>query len=116
MKIKSLGDVFAATLTAMRRGIDKNGHCRLRSNYICDNIWDIYIKADTQEGKELCEQARALIRERIGCRFSVGYWLVDNSPEARDFFNTVGGWNAAWEQQVNLYRLRWLESLVEEFK
>lgn len=112
MKIKSLGDVFAATLTAMRRGIDKNGHCRLRSNYICDNIWDVYLEADTQEGKELCEQARALIRERIGCRFSVGYWLVDNVPAARKVFVE----DVDWEAQVNLYRLRWLENLVEEFK
>jgi hypothetical protein len=82
------------------------------SRYICDRIADLYCSNDID--KSLAGQ---VIKERIGHKFSIEYWLRDEGHISADFAEVAryGNRELFEVKQMHAYRLRWLKSLIAEF-
>ena len=106
---QAIADVFKKVHNKMKRNPPWGNKCF--SHYIryniavvaCDNI-DKYL-------------AGQVIKERIGDRFSVEYWLRDEGHISADFVEAArwGDREAFEVKQMHAYRLRWLKSLIAEF-
>lgn len=58
------------------------------------------------------QQAKEIIRVRMNHSGSLNHWLVQNVPSALKLANKN---NVEFEEQVQEYRHRWLDALIEEF-
>jgi hypothetical protein len=106
---QTIADVFKKVHRRMQRNPpwgNKNN-----SRYICDNIAEM--RCDNID-KYLAGQ---VIKERIGDRFSVEYWLRDEGHISADFVEAArwGDREAFEVKQIHAYRLRWLKALIAEF-
>jgi hypothetical protein len=106
---QAIADVFKKVHNKMKRNPPWGNKCF--SRYICDNIAEM--RCDNID-KYLAGQ---VIKERIGDRFSVEYWLRDEGHISADFVEAArwGDREAFEVKQMHAYRLRWLKSLIAEF-
>jgi len=81
------------------------------TRFICNAI-----DAQFEGGKvhiKLTSAASSIICERIFPKVTVESWLQANSPEFSTWYNTRP---SDYREQLQLYRLRWLDALIEEFE
>lgn len=111
----SLSALFETVYANMRSFTDKDGNIDEAdySPYICDNIYSLRDSIGCKFDNDTISEARRIIQERIEKKFSVAEWLRDRVPEANRLYKKNPD---KFDQQVNLYRLRWLKALAEEFR
>ena len=75
------------------------------SSYVCNAIEDA-VRTDEQE--KLKDEIHTLIRKRLNGNNTIYGWLSD----------TVGrkAMSRATDEQLQDYRLRWMDSLIQEYK
>lgn len=102
---KQIADVFRASKNFLiRDSTDENW--RYRTPYICCAIADV--RGYTAASKIA---ATAVISKRLGNQPTVRSWLIDKGYFTKNTF----AYHADMAQQIQLYRHRWLDSLIEEF-
>lgn len=111
----SLSALFETVYANMKSFTDKDGNIDEAdySPYICDNIYSLRDSIGCKFNTDTILEARRIIQERIEKKFSVAEWLRDRVPEANRLYKKDPD---KFDQQVNLYRLRWLKALAEEFR
>lgn len=75
-----------------------------------------YICVALNECEDVLAQgwAKSIIDERLGFQAAgAGSWLLMNVPDARHYRETHSYYE--WFRQVQAYRHRWVDALIEEF-
>jgi L-amino acid N-acyltransferase YncA len=91
-------------------GWDKYLHDLHGRVYICDSIRKAYHEEEIT--RKAMRTATALVMKRISPNGSVGQWLQANVGYRVKF----GKGHNAYYKQVQAYRHRWVDALIEEFK
>ena len=90
-------------------GWDRYLHDLVNRVYICDAISKAYYEEEIT--RKAMRTATALVTKRISPSGSVGQWLQANVGYRVKF----GKGHNAYYKQVQAYRHRWLDALIEEF-
>lgn len=80
-------------------------------SYICCAIAEVW--AAGKISKKVSYAATNLIAERMNQKVFLESWLYQNSPEFQDWYDLAD--REEQFKQMRLYRLRWLDALIEEF-
>lgn len=81
-------------------------------SYICVALRDA-VDAKKITARQ-CKLAKEIIMERIAPYSTVGIWLYYNVPGVREFGQS--GQQKAYNNSMQQYRHRWLDSLIKEFE
>ena len=100
------------TLQAAKEYLCKNNKGVSRLMYICLCIDTARVnKKCTEQGAIL---TRNIIMDRLGFNFSVLSWLKNNVSSFNSDTDHMD--EAAFVEQLQLYRHRWVDSMIAEFK
>jgi hypothetical protein len=100
---KEIAAVFkeAKKYLATSKGDNKTTYICIAINEVSDTKYRLF---------NSCVCARSIINERLGESFTVGSWLAHNGFITNNDFN-----DRKYQNQLQKYRHRWLDSLIEEF-
>ena len=81
------------------------------SPYICHAIEDVAVHNAHQSYYMQYTHAKRIIRQRIAPHYDLENWVRANVRGSYKVLNKAGG-----AKQLQAYRHRWLDSLIEEFE